>query len=133
MNQTPPRTTPSVILKEKEAYQAWLVLHRNFPRVERLGIGQKIEDVFLDVLELSFACVYMSPEQKVIVLGKVISKLDTLKFFMQLAWESKLIPQAKYIELSQKLEEIGKMLGGWRKGLQSPSAQTSQNKTLIMS
>lgn len=76
---------------------------------------------------------YMTPEQKVIVLGKVISKLDTLKFFMQLAWESKLIPQVKYIELSQKLEEIGKMLGGWRKGLQSPSEQTSQNKTLTMS
>ena len=95
-----------------------------------MGIGQKIEGVFLDVLELSFACVYMAPEQKIIVLGKVISKLDTLKFFMQLAWESKLIPQVKYIELSQKLEEIGKMLGGWRKGLQSPS---TQNKTLTMS
>ncbi|MBP6974813.1 MAG: four helix bundle protein [Candidatus Pacebacteria bacterium] len=79
----------------------------------------------------------MSPEQKVIMLGKVISKLDTLKFFMQLAWENKLIPQIKYIELSQKLEEIGKMLGGWRKGLQSPPTQprhsSPQNKTLTMS
>lgn len=94
--------------------------------------------MFLDVLELSFACVYITPEQKIIVLGRVISKLDTLKFFTQLAWESKLIPQPKYIELSGKLEEIGKMLGGWRKGLQSPSTQNhstqkSQNKTLTMS
>ncbi|HBR79487.1 MAG TPA: hypothetical protein DEA46_03625 [Candidatus Moranbacteria bacterium] len=56
-------------------------------------------------------------EQKVILLGKIISRLDILKFFSQLAWENKLIHNDKYIELSEKLEEIGRMLGGWRKGL----------------
>ncbi|MEK7464079.1 MAG: four helix bundle protein [Patescibacteria group bacterium] len=61
------------------------------------------------------------------MLGKVISRLDTLKFFTQLAWEGKLIPNEKYVELSKKLEEIGKMLGGWRKGLQNPA-----NKTLTL-
>ena len=106
-------------MKQKETYQLWLTIHRNFPRVERLGIGQKIENVFLDVLEMSFACVYLAPEAKIVLLGKVISKLDTLKFFIQLAWEGKIIPHDKFIELSTKLEEIGKMLGGWRKGLQT--------------
>ncbi len=96
-------------------------------------MGQKIEGIFLEVLELSFACIYMAPAEKVHVLGTTISKLDALKFFMQLAWESKLMPTPKYIELSGKLEEIGKMLGGWRKGLQSPLAQSRQNKTLTMS
>lgn len=76
------------------------------------------------MLELSFACVYLPPEPKIILLGKSIAKLDTLKFFTQLAWESKLIPSEKYIDLSTKLEEIGKMLGGWRKGLQSPIKET---------
>ncbi len=97
------------------------MLHRDFPRVERFGIGQKIENVFLDVLDLSFSCVYLPPEPKILLLGKVISKLDTLKFFTQLAWESKLIPSEKYIRLSEKLEEVGKMLGGWRKGLKTPT------------
>jgi len=123
----PPRTVPGVILKQKQAYQLWLSLHRNFPRVERLGLGQKIETVFLDILELSFSCVYLSPDPKILLLGKVISKLDTLKFFAQLAWEGKLIPSEKYVELSEGLEEIGKMLGGWRKGLQNPV-----NKTLTL-
>jgi len=108
-----------VILKEKEVYRFWLTLHRNFPRVERYGLGQKIENMFLDVLELSFACVYLALEPKILLLGKVISKLDTLKFFIQLAWEGKLIPTEKYSDLSERLEEIGKMLGGWRKGLQN--------------
>ena len=106
-----------MLLKEKETYRLWLPLHRDFPKVERFGIGQKIEQSFLDLLELTFTSVYLAPEQKIIILGRAIAKLDNLKFFMQLAWESKLIPTEKYAIFSKELEEIGRMLGGWRKGL----------------
>lgn len=108
-----------MIQKEKEAYQFWLALHRNFPKVERFGIGQKIEQSFLFVLEMTFTAAYLPPEQKIILLGKAKSRLDILKFFAQLAWEAKLIQDNKYLELSKKLEEIGRMLGGWKKGLES--------------
>jgi hypothetical protein len=37
---------------------------------------------------------------------------------MQLAWgESKIIPTENTLLISQELEEVGRMLGGWRKGL----------------
>jgi len=112
------QTSPAVILKGKEAYQSWLVLHRNFPRTERYNLGRRIDLVFLEVLELSFTASYLPPEQKIIFLSKAISRLDILKFFLQLAWENKLIPLKKYSGLSQNLHEIGRMLGGWKKGLQ---------------
>ncbi|HBU24676.1 MAG TPA: hypothetical protein DEB07_00375 [Candidatus Moranbacteria bacterium] len=118
-HEPPPPTLPVVIQKEKEAYQFWLALHRNFPKIERFSIGQKIEQSYLAVLELTFTAAYLPPDQKIILLGKTISQLDILKFFAQLAWESKLIPTDKFTELSTRLEEIGRMLGGWRKGLQS--------------
>ncbi|MFA6534522.1 MAG: four helix bundle protein [Patescibacteria group bacterium] len=111
------RGLPVVITKEKEAYQYWQVLHRNFPKVERFGLGQKIDSVFLNLLELTYATSYLPPEQKIVGLGKVIPRLDILKFFIQLAWENKCIHTDKYTELSQKLDEIGRMLGGWKKGL----------------
>ena len=117
MTGKPPPNVPVVITKEKEAYQCWIPIHRDFPRTERFGLGIRIENAFLDMLELSFAAVYLPLEPKILALGKTISKLDTLKFFMQLAWESRLIPTLKYTMLSEKLEEIGRMLGGWRKGL----------------
>jgi len=116
--QAPPqRKMPIVIEKEKEAYSFWLKLHKNFPKVERLGLGNKIEAVFISVLELTFSSSYLAPEQKIILLGKTISRLDILKFFLQLAWENKLIPTEKYADLSSRLEEIGRMLGGLKKGL----------------
>ena len=108
-----------MLLKTKEAYTLWVQIHKNFPRVERLGIGQKIDSSFLFVLELIYTSAYLPPEQKIIALAKTISKLDILKFFVQLAWESRLIPNDKNAELSQKLEEIGRQLGGWKKGLQT--------------
>ncbi|MBI3442319.1 MAG: four helix bundle protein [Candidatus Sungbacteria bacterium] len=53
------------------------------------------------------------------MLYKANGKLDLLKFFLQLAWKLKLIDAKRYAELSQPLDEIGRMLGGWRKGLES--------------
>jgi hypothetical protein len=108
---------PAVIIKEKETYTYWLALHRNFPKTERYGLGRRIDQLFLEILELSFTAAYLPADPKIILLGKIISRLDVLKFFSQLAWENKLIPSEKYLELSQKLEEIGRMFGGWRKGL----------------
>lgn len=93
-------------------------MHRDFPKTERYGLGRRIDNLFLEVLELSFTAAYLPPEHKIVFLGKTISRLDVLKFFLQLAWENKLIPSEKYIGLSGKIEEIGRMLGGWRKGLQ---------------
>ena len=103
----------------KETYRIWLALHRDFPRVERLGVGQKIEHGFLDLLELTFSSVYLPIDPKIILLGRAISKLDVLRFFIQLAWESKLIPTEKYSNLLARLGEIGRQLGGWKKGLQT--------------
>ena len=114
----PPRELPQVILKLKGIYIFWVNLHRDFPKVERLGVGQKIEHHFLDLLELTFSSSYLPPEPKIILLSRAISKLDVLRFFIQLAWEGKLIPTEKYSVLLADLGEIGRQLGGWKKGLQ---------------
>lgn len=101
----------------KTSYCFWITLHRNFPKVERFGLGQKIEGAFLEMLELTFYASYLGPEQKIPVLARAITRLDIVKFFTQLAWENKLIATEKYSELISGLEEIGRQLGGWKRGL----------------
>ncbi len=103
----------------KETYGVWLALFHDFPKVERFGIGNKIEQAFLDTLEITFCLSYLSPEHKIPMLNKAITKFDIVKFFSQLAWESKLIPTDKYSDFLSMLEEIGRQLGGWKKGLQT--------------
>ncbi len=112
-----------MILKSKEEYRFWLTLYRNFPKVERYGIGNKIEQDFLDVLEYTLSLSHLPPEHKMPMLNKATTKLDIVKFFIQLAWENKIIPTDKYSGLIGRLEEIGRQLGGWKKGLQAKTPQ----------
>ncbi len=74
--------------------------------------------MFLDTIELLFIASYLGREQKLPILQRAGSKLDLLKFFLQIAWELKVLDNKKYIALSEPLQEIGKMLGGWMRGLQ---------------
>jgi hypothetical protein len=113
---TPPQL-PAVIAKEKEAYQYWLALYKNFPKIERFGLGKKLDNIFLNILELTFTASYLKIDQKIIFLAKTIQRLDVLKFFVQLSWENNFIPSEKFTEFSQKLDEVGRQLGAWKKGL----------------
>ena len=45
---------------------------------------------------------------------------------LQIAWEIKALDAKKYILLSGKLDEIGRMLGGWLKQLTLASCQNEQ-------
>ena len=40
-------------------------------------------------------------------------KLDTIKIFLLILWDTSSLDSKKYINLSEKLDEIGKVLGGW--------------------
>ena len=55
-----------------------------------------------------------------------IRKLDTLKIFIMILWETKSLDNKKYILLSTKLDDMGKMLGGWLGHIQK---QNSPNKS----
>lgn len=68
--------------------------------------------------KIFFTAAYLPGERKQIQLSVAIARLDNLKFFLQLAWENKCLANSNYAELSSQLEETGRMLGGWKKGLE---------------
>lgn len=119
---------PIVLQREKTAYQLWLVIHRDFLKTERFVLGQRISNLFLIILESTYTASYLSIERKVKALAEIISHHDELKFFIQLAWEIKLIPTSKYAELSDQLVKIGQMLGGWKKDMErkTPAEKTGE-------
>jgi hypothetical protein len=43
--------------------------------------------------------------------------MDIAKFFLQIAWEIKALDTKKYILISEQLNEVGRMLGGWSRQL----------------
>ncbi len=102
-----------------DAYKLWHNALPHIPRLIRYSLGEKINLLFTDVVELILAGSFANKEHKLTVIQKASIKLDTLKFFLQIAWELKALDNKKFSTLSAPLVEVGKMLGGWQKQLQN--------------
>jgi len=99
------------------AYKLWHEFLQHFPKNSKYTLGSKIDSLFLETIEQIIRASYSDKMEKLAFLKAASTKLDLLKFFLQLAWEIKSLDNKKYILLSEKLNEIGKMLGGWIKAI----------------
>ncbi len=108
-------------MKAKQAYTEWLSVSLNLSKPIRCGIGAKIENCFLEVLECIFLAWYTSEERKRLLFIKAIERLDVLKFFLTTLWENKVFSTGFYSSLIEKLYEVGRMLYRLR--------QSSEEKT----
>jgi len=111
---------PFVLVKTKEAYQLWHNNLVNLKRLDRYTTGAKIDETFLFLLELIFKASFANDKfEKFSLISQAIVKCDLLKFFLQLNWENKIICLKIYSSLILSLDEIGRMLGGWKKSLEN--------------
>jgi hypothetical protein len=94
-----------------------MTLAQDFPKTARHTLGYKIDEHFLKMLSYVYLATYQSSVEKILTLSRAITQLDLTKFLLSVAWESKVIPNNHYITLSTSLDELGRMLGGWKKGL----------------
>ncbi len=99
-------------------YSLWHLYHEKFPRLSKHTLGEKIDGLFTDIIELILAAGFASMEQKLPIVNRAIGKLDLLKAFIQIAWEVKCLDHKQFAALASPLNGIGKDIGGWRKDLQ---------------
>lgn len=119
---------PPVVEHLKNAYKQWILIERNLPKCERFGIGQKVDNLFTDLLDILQKASFSPIDSKVALPGQSLSVIDSLRFFIQLCWELKLIPSKQFTLVGQEIEDIGKMAGGWRKGLLTKTSDRSEEK-----
>ena len=111
-NNTPPQLLP-VLAKVKSCYLIWITFYETLPKIHKYTLGQKIDTLFIEVIEGIAIATFLSREEKHPWVRLAIRKVDTLKILLMVLWEAKSIDNKKYVALSVKVEEIGKMLGGW--------------------
>jgi four helix bundle protein len=71
----------------------------------------------LEILEAISYASLVKKEEKIKRLQIASINLDFLKILFRLTYELRIIDQKKYLLLEEKLQEIGKMLGGWIRSL----------------
>lgn len=115
-------TVPSVIQHMITVYKNWYGYRDSFPKKARYALGDRIEKRFILVLELLYTASYQGPKEKLPTLEKTLSGIDVLKFMLRIAWEVHALDNNKYEVLSEGVQNIGKEVGGWRKGLQTKTS-----------
>ncbi|MFA4890609.1 MAG: four helix bundle protein [Candidatus Paceibacterota bacterium] len=116
-HQYTPRQNLTIIIRIVSLYKLWHEFIPHFPKDSRYTLGIKIDSLIVEIAELIFTATRLNKNLKTPYIQKAISKLDLLKFFLQISWEIKSLDNKKYIVFSEYLDEIGRMLGGWQKQL----------------
>lgn len=103
-------------------YKLWYACRDSMPKKSRYTLGDKIDNRFIQILELLQIATYQSGPEKVPTLQRALSYVDTVKFLLQIAWEIKAIDSKRYTELSEPLNKVAAEIGGWKKGLQTKTS-----------
>lgn len=84
-----------------------------FPKSQRFVLGQRIETAALGILEK----IIMAKQStaKTVYLKKASAELDVLRILIRLSKDLHFISIRQYEFAASKINETGKMLGGWIK------------------
>jgi hypothetical protein len=113
MNYPPPVKLLPLLQKLKEAYILWYSYYQTLPKLHRHSLGERIDTLFVESMEAISVASFLSREEKSPWVRLAIRKIDTLKIMLSILWETKSLDNKKYMALSLKMDEVGKMLGGW--------------------
>jgi hypothetical protein len=111
---SPPPTLLPILQKAKSTYLLWYQYYPIIPKTHKYSLGQKIDNFFVDAIEAISTAGFLPKGEKLLSVRLAIRKIDTLKIFLMILWETKSLDNKKYVALSLKIDEIGKMLGGWQ-------------------
>jgi len=108
------------MLHELKIYQKMydLILYafpiiNKMPRNSRFTLGQKIID---EMLEIAMMISWANRERdKRRTLWEIDGKLDQLRLLIRLAKDLTLLNYQSYGQMSERITEIGRLLGGWTK------------------
>ena len=124
----PPRPLLPILQKTKSSYLLWYQYYQILPKTQRYSLGLKVDNLFCEAIEALVVASFSAKEEKLSCLESAIKKVDVLRIFLMILWEAKSLDNKKYIALSVKIDEVGKMLGGWKGQLDKQNSLFSREK-----
>ena len=120
----PPPNLSGIAVKMLAFYVEWhQILSRHVLKDLRYSLGVRIDLLFAEVLEGISLAQFSPPGAKLGYIVHTIGKNDALKFMLYALYELDGIDEKKFISLSLKAEEIGRMLYGWKVSTEKRTAE----------
>ncbi|MCL2451800.1 four helix bundle protein [Candidatus Saccharibacteria bacterium] len=112
MNELP------VIVRTHELYDQISKITEKLSSLKRQTIGRRLEDKTLELLEILIMAKNAPRAMKAAYLIKATAANEIVSFHLRTLMEQKLANDTTLHQLLAKNDEIGRMLGGWRKSVQ---------------
>ncbi len=98
-------------------FSLWLLPKvERFPRGFRFSLGDRCVNTMLTIQEALLDAAYGAQRAEALALAQ--RKLNTLRYLLRLAKDLQLLGVEPYGFAAERLEELGRMIGGWRKSAQ---------------
>ena len=113
--------TPVVVQKAYE-FNVWMIQKAgSFPKSYRFTIGDRLVDCVVEILMRLVDAAYS--RDKAGILTEVNGALNRLRYLLRLAKDLKLLTLEPYGYAAENVDEIGRMVGGWRKSVAPAGAK----------
>jgi hypothetical protein len=113
LNKNKKDDTPLVVAKVYD-FVLWLLPKvENFDRAYRFTVGERLTSQGLDLMTTLVEAAYSREKDN--LLQQANRKINSTRYLLRLAKDLKLMSIDSYGFSAEKLDEIGRMVGGWRK------------------
>ena len=82
-----------------------------FPRSQKFTLGDRIVNLSLDTLDVLIEATYT--RKRLPLLQKANVQLEKLRYLIRLCHDFKLLSSKQYAYISNEINEVGKLVGGW--------------------
>ncbi len=116
MKRKNPDTSAPVVVAKTYDFVKWLLPKvENFPRAHKFTVGERLSVQGLDLLGALVEAAYSVRKDE--LLQTANRKVNSTRYLLRLAKDLKLMTMDSYAFSAEQLDEIGRMVGGWRKSV----------------
>jgi len=102
------------IIRAWYEFTLWMVPKiLKFPRNHRFTLGERMEQQIFSILEQLIRARYSRDRSE--ILNQINTDLEVLRFQIRLAKDLQCLPLKAYGKSAEKLVDIGRQVGGWKK------------------
>ncbi len=102
-----------IFRKTYDLYRTLYGYRLTVPKQDRYTLWQKCESLLLEILEGTLLASQTSKGEKLPILLTASVRLNLLRVFIRLMKDVRAMDNKKYMAIEARLDEIGRMLGGW--------------------
>jgi hypothetical protein len=110
-----PLKLSGIAIKLLGVYKTWHSVTPHIPKMLRYSLGVRIDALFAEIVELTASAQFSPERDRSAIIGRTIAKNDLLKFMLYALFELKGIEEVQFTRLAPDIEEIGRMLYGWKR------------------